>query len=210
MFSLLCLGILTCSLSSLKAEGTNESYNFSVQQFDRTKLDSNPYEQLRKVIDLAKSKGVNFAHAGILSTVDAKGIPNARVMSISKITPEGIVFYTTQESGKWKSMQGNPNATFVLYYRDVAPHVTINGVVDLNYNQNEKDYRLTVNGQEKNFHWKSFLFRPVSFQFTDEVLKDCFHIGQSHFYKKENGGSWTLSENVKYYVTPEEFALSQN
>lgn len=202
---------ISVTLSSvLLADETRSGYVINYKAPAKETFDPNPYVQLEKVIRNAQNKGIIYPNTGILATADKNCQPYTRCVGISKITPEGLVFFTDPGSGKWQQLRENQKGSFVIYTHEYEPsiYVVINGTIDINHNDPRgKSHKVTVNGVTKEFNWTSFLFKPTEFVFKGEVpgsQEAPYRIAHSYAYKKGADGSWVISDSAKYYPVPEE------
>lgn len=74
------------------------------------------------------------ANAMALSTVDAGGLPNVRMVLLKEIEPDqrsgGFVFYTNFESAKGEELAANPMAAMVLHWKSLGRQVRVRGPVE--------------------------------------------------------------------------------
>lgn len=68
-------------------------------------------------------------HAMSLSTVDAAGAPDARMVLLKDFDSRGFVFYTNLESAKGRQLAVNPHAVLVFYWSELKRQVRIRGPV---------------------------------------------------------------------------------
>ena len=62
-----------------------------------------------------------------LSTVDADGLPNARMVLLKEIEGDGFVFYTNFDSTKGQDLLANPRAALCFHWKQLARQVRIRG-----------------------------------------------------------------------------------
>ncbi len=67
--------------------------------------------------------------AMVLSTVDARGYPNARVVLLKGVDDGAFVFYTNYESTKGRELDGTPRAALTFYWQGVVRQVRVRGCV---------------------------------------------------------------------------------
>ena len=65
-----------------------------------------------------------------LATVDADGMPNARMVLLKGIDERGFVFYTNLNSQKGRELDGHPQAALVFYWKSVNRQVRVRGQVE--------------------------------------------------------------------------------
>lgn len=85
-----------------------------------------PYELFDKWLVLASEKEP-MANALTLATVDADGMPNARVLLLKGRTSEGFVIYTNKQSKKGDELGQNPKAALGFFWKSLNWQVRIRG-----------------------------------------------------------------------------------
>ena len=95
---------------------------------DREGLDDDPIAQLGDWYELAERE-VPLAEAMTLATADADGAPNARMVLLKGIGPEGLRFFTNYESVKGAELEARPRAALILYWRELDRQVRARGPV---------------------------------------------------------------------------------
>lgn len=94
-----------------------------------------PYELARAWLTEAESSEPNDANAVALSTVDAQGMPNVRMVLLKEIetsqTKGGFVFYTNFDSAKGTELKANSKAAMVLHWKSLRRQLRVRGVVEL-------------------------------------------------------------------------------
>lgn len=65
-----------------------------------------------------------------LATVDADGLPNARVVLLKGLDERGFVFYTNIDSQKGRELDRHPQAALVFYWKSVNRQVRVRGPVE--------------------------------------------------------------------------------
>ena len=88
-----------------------------------------PLEILRRWLAEAERSEPNDANAMALATVDADGLPNARVVLLKEIAPDGLVFYTNHGSDKGRELAARPLAAAVLHWKSLRRQVRVRGPV---------------------------------------------------------------------------------
>jgi len=62
-----------------------------------------------------------------LATVDAEGMPNARMVLLKGFDAEGFVFYTNLHSQKGRELGHNPKAALVFHWKSLTRQVRLRG-----------------------------------------------------------------------------------
>jgi pyridoxamine 5'-phosphate oxidase len=71
----------------------------------------------------------NDANAMALSTVDAEGMPDVRMVLLKDVDPSGFVFYTNLESAKGQELAGQPKAALLFHWKSLRRQVRVRGTV---------------------------------------------------------------------------------
>jgi pyridoxamine 5'-phosphate oxidase len=65
-----------------------------------------------------------------LATVDAGGLPNARMVLLKGVDDQGFVFYTNMDSQKGRELDVHPRAALVFYWKSLNRQVRVRGPVE--------------------------------------------------------------------------------
>lgn len=98
---------------------------------DRTGIfaGDDPFEIARRWLAEAEAAEPNDPNAIALSTVDASGMPNARMVLLKDIEPAAFVFYTNYGSAKAREIEGAGRAAFVLHWKSLRRQIRVRGMV---------------------------------------------------------------------------------
>jgi pyridoxamine 5'-phosphate oxidase len=69
-------------------------------------------------------------NAMTLATVDAEGMPNARMVLLKDVDERGFVFYTNLDSPKGRELRANAKAALVFYWKSLNRQVRVRGPVE--------------------------------------------------------------------------------
>jgi pyridoxamine 5'-phosphate oxidase len=69
------------------------------------------------------------ANAMTLATVDAAGLPNARMVLLKGFDERGFVFYTNTDSAKGRELAANPKAALIFHWKSLNRQVRLRGPV---------------------------------------------------------------------------------
>jgi len=93
-----------------------------------------PYSLARAWLAEAEASEPNDASAAALSTVDARGLPNVRMILLKEIevsqTRGGFVFYTNIDSTKGRELKANPKAAMVFHWKSLHRQIRVRGEVE--------------------------------------------------------------------------------
>lgn len=101
---------------------------------DRTGIfqGADPFEIVRRWLDEAALTEPNDPNAIALATVDADGLPDARMVLLKDIEtgPNGaFVFYTNYDSAKGAQIAATGKAAFVMHWKSLRRQVRVRGIV---------------------------------------------------------------------------------
>ena len=65
-----------------------------------------------------------------LATVDADGMPNARMVLLKGVDERGFVYYTNVESQKGRELAAHPKAALVFHWKSLNRQVRVRGTVE--------------------------------------------------------------------------------
>lgn len=69
-------------------------------------------------------------NAMALSTVDAGGMPNTRIVLLKAIETDSFVFFTNYESAKGQEIAATGKASFVIHWKSLARQIRVRGPID--------------------------------------------------------------------------------
>ncbi|HEX2849723.1 MAG TPA: pyridoxamine 5'-phosphate oxidase [Acidimicrobiales bacterium] len=78
---------------------------------DADDLDPDP------IVSLRRWKAEAGTDAACLATAGSDGLPDARMVLVKAIEPNGISFFTNRDSAKGRQLAENPNAALVFYWQ---------------------------------------------------------------------------------------------
>lgn len=98
---------------------------------DRTGIfaGDDPFVMARAWLAEAERTEPNDANAIALSTVDATGMPNARMVLLKDIEAAAFVFYTNYGSAKGQELQASGKAAFVMHWKSLRRQVRARGLI---------------------------------------------------------------------------------
>ncbi len=97
---------------------------------DAADMDPDPMEQWRRWHGDAFEAGVAEPNAMTLSTVDADGIPDARMVLVRGADPRGFAFYTNYDSVKSRQLERSPVAAATFGWLDLHRQVRVRGTIE--------------------------------------------------------------------------------
>lgn len=90
----------------------------------------NPFDLARAWMSEAEAAEVNDPNAIALSTVDADGLPNARMVLLKEIEDNAFVFYTNYTSAKAAELDHAGKAAFVMHWKSLRRQIRVRGLVE--------------------------------------------------------------------------------
>jgi pyridoxamine 5'-phosphate oxidase len=102
-----------------------------------------PFEQFRAWLGDAHAAGLMQPNAMTLSTVDADGRPDARVVLLKGFDERGLVFYTHRTSRKGRELAGNPHAALTFFWDVLERQVRVRGTVEWTTDAESDEYFLS-------------------------------------------------------------------
>jgi pyridoxamine 5'-phosphate oxidase len=69
-------------------------------------------------------------NAMTLATVDAEGMPDARMVLLKDADERGFVFYTNTDSQKGHELTANPKAALIFHWKSLSRQVRVRGAVE--------------------------------------------------------------------------------
>lgn len=93
-----------------------------------------PFEIVRTWMAEATEAEINDPNAIALSTVDADGLPNARMVLLKDVESDGqgdgaFVFYTNYGSQKGRELDASGKAAFVMHWKSLRRQIRVRGTV---------------------------------------------------------------------------------
>lgn len=78
----------------------------------------------------ARGAEPNDANAMALSTVDAAGAPDSRVVLLKDVDARGFTFYSNRESAKGLDLAAHPRAALLFHWKSLRRQVRVRGSVE--------------------------------------------------------------------------------
>jgi len=88
-----------------------------------------PFALAQSWLAEASEAEINDPNAIALSTVDADGLPNARMVLLKEIEAGAFVFYTNYDSAKSAELEGAGKAAFVMHWKSLRRQVRARGMI---------------------------------------------------------------------------------
>ena len=112
-------------------------------------------------LQLAEKTEPNDPSAMALATVDADGLPNARMVLLKEIEPEAFVFYTNYGSAKGREIAASGKAAFVMHWKSLRRQIRVRGATRREEGPQADAYFASRSLQSRLGAWASHQSRPL-------------------------------------------------
>ena len=148
---------------------------------DRTGIfaGDDPFEIARRWLSEAEASEINDPNAIALSTVDADGMPNVRMVLLKEIEADAFVFYTNYDSRKGQEIAAAGKAAFVLHWKSLHRQIRVRGTVTREDGEKADAYFASRSLKSRLGAWASRQSQPLASR-TDlmaEVAKVTARLG---------------------------------
>ena len=92
--------------------------------------ENEPFALFERWFKDAKLKEAADPNAMALSTADASGAPDVRMVLLKGLDGRGFVFYSNAESAKGRQLAENPRAALVFYWKSLKRQVRARGLIE--------------------------------------------------------------------------------
>ncbi|RDC71820.1 pyridoxamine 5'-phosphate oxidase [Rhodovulum sp. 12E13] len=126
-----------------------------------------PFKLARAWLREAEATEPNDPTAIALATVDADGLPNARMVLLKEIEAYGdasgaFVFYTNYESAKAREIEATGKAAFVLHWKSLRRQIRVRGMTEKEEGEQADAYFATRSLKSRLGAWASAQSRPLA------------------------------------------------
>ena len=121
-----------------------------------------PFEIARRWLAEAVESELNDPNAIALSTVDANGLPNARMVLLKEIEDAGFVFYTNYESKKADELDTTGAAAFVMHWKSLRRQIRVRGHISREDGPKADEYYASRSLKSRLGAWASKQSQPLS------------------------------------------------
>ncbi|MEL6958296.1 MAG: pyridoxamine 5'-phosphate oxidase [Pseudomonadota bacterium] len=122
----------------------------------------NPFEIVRNWMAEAEESEINDPNAIALSTVDADGMPNARMVLLKDVEDDAFVFYTNYGSKKAQEIEAAGKAAFVIHWKSLRRQIRVRGHVEKEDGPQADDYFKSRSLKSRLGAWASQQSQPLS------------------------------------------------
>ena len=121
-----------------------------------------PFVLARSWMAEAEASEMNDPNAIALSTVDAAGRPNARMVLLKEIADDAFVFYTNYESAKAAELDHAKAAAFVMHWKSLGRQIRVRGKVEREDGPKADAYFASRSLKSRLGAWASRQSRPLA------------------------------------------------
>ncbi len=89
-----------------------------------------PLKLVQAWLTEAEAGEMSDANAMVLSTVDADGMPDSRVVLLKEVEPDALVFYTNYESRKGGQLAAHPMAAVNFHWKSLQRQIRVRGRIE--------------------------------------------------------------------------------
>jgi pyridoxamine 5'-phosphate oxidase len=116
----------------IPASPSEDDYVRQVTQAEPLPLlpENDPFALFAEWLAEAGKKEPNDPNAVAISTVDADGLPDSRMVLLKEFDQRGFVFYTNTQSAKGVELNSQPKAALLFHWKSLRRQVRIRGAVE--------------------------------------------------------------------------------
>ncbi len=122
----------------------------------------NPFEIAQAWLSEAEATELNDPNAIALSTVDADGLPNVRMVLLKEIEKDAFVFFTNYESKKGREIDQSGKAAFVMHWKSQRRQIRVRGNVSREDGPQADSYFKSRSLKSRLGAWASKQSQPLS------------------------------------------------
>ena len=105
--------------------------DYSKQALSEADCADLPLVQLQQWLNEAMAAKVNEPTAMNVATVDANGLPSARIVLLKEVNAAGLVFFSNYHSRKGRALTAHPYAAATFFWPELERQVRVEGRVEL-------------------------------------------------------------------------------
>lgn len=147
-----------------------------------------PFVIAQSWLDEAWKAEVNDANAMALSTVDADGLPNVRMVLLKEIEADAFVFYTNYGSKKGQEIEASGKAAFVIHWKSLRRQIRVRGTVTKEEGPQADDYFASRSLKSRIGAWASKQSQPLSSR--EKLMAEAAKMGVTHGLNPKRPPFW--------------------
>lgn len=121
-----------------------------------------PFVIARTWLSEAEASELNDPNAIALSTVDADGMPNVRMVLLKEIEADAFVFFTNYQSAKGQELAQSGKAAFVMHWKSLRRQLRVRGTVTREDGPQADAYYQSRSLKSRLGAWASEQSRPLA------------------------------------------------
>lgn len=121
-----------------------------------------PFVIAQRWLGEATATEINDPNAIALATVDAGGMPNARMVLLKDIEPAAFVFYTNYTSQKAQEIESAGKVAFVMHWKSLRRQLRVRGTVEREEGAAADAYYASRSLKSRLGAWASAQSQPLS------------------------------------------------
>ncbi|SHI68665.1 pyridoxamine 5'-phosphate oxidase [Wenxinia saemankumensis] len=157
---------------------------------DRTGIfaGDDPFALARAWLDEAAGTEPSDPNAIALATVDADGMPDARIVLLKEIEDDAFVFYTNYDSAKGRQIAATGRAAFTMHWKTLRRQVRVRGMVERTSAEQADAYYASRPLQSRIGAWASRQSRPL--ESRDELMARVSAMESAHGQTPDRPPFW--------------------
>lgn len=161
-----------------------------------------PFAIARAWLAEAEAEEPNDPNAVALSTVDADGLPNARMVLLKEIEADAFVFYTNYGSAKAREIEASGKAAFVMHWKSLRRQIRVRGLTSREESSKADEYFSSRSLKSRLGAWASRQSEPLESRATlvAEVAKVTLRQGPSPSRPPFWGGIRILPLEIEFWA----------
>ncbi|MGF1561226.1 MAG: pyridoxamine 5'-phosphate oxidase [Geminicoccaceae bacterium] len=104
--------------------------DYRLDALDEAHMDADPFRQFQTWFAQATDSDVYEPNAMTLATVDADGVPDARIVLLKGLENGRMVFFSNYASSKAVQLEANPQACLLFFWERLERQVRVRGKVE--------------------------------------------------------------------------------
>lgn len=145
-------------------------------------INDDPFKQFFEWLKSAVQEGETEPNAMVLSTVDQRGYPDARIVLLKELTADGLVFFTNYNSRKGRQINVNPNVSATFFWTNSERQVRIKGKASKISQDVSEEYFKSRPLESKLGAWASPQSRIIE---DRKTLEDNYALYEQYFENQE-------------------------
>lgn len=147
-----------------------------------------PFAIARAWLAEAERHEPNDPNAIALATVDAEGLPNARMVLLKEIEADAFLFYTNYGSAKSREISATGRAAFVMHWKSLRRQIRVRGVTSREDGQRADEYFASRSLQSRLGAWASKQSQPLASR--SKLMAEVARVTAAHGIAPERPPFW--------------------